>query len=223
MRPTTSLAPARPAVELLSRAKAQHDLSVEDLKQDLYISYEMAAHRLTNPVTRHLDLPVHFLRADEDGVIWKAYENNGMPFPTDADGVIEGQRACRMWGTRQAFSSHDQFSEHAQYTTSPAGEYWCVTQVEVERRAAVTIGATAKRPAGSGSRDHQPGRVALPRGRVLPAPARGARRTLAGPSLAARRADGHILATFPAESFTGVELSQVYDFLELQTPAVAQR
>ena len=218
------LAPERPAVELLSRAKARRDLSVEDLKQVFYISYEMAAHRLTNLVTRHLDLPVHFLRADEDGVIWKAYENNGMPFPTDADGAIEGQRACRMWGTRQAFSSHDQFSEHAQYTTSPAGEYWCVTQVEVERRAAVTIGATAKE--ARWFRGHETTNRAVsrcPDGECCRRPPEALAARWRGQAWPLARADGHILATFPAESFTGVEVSQVYDFLERQTPAVAQR
>ena len=71
-----------------ARARAQHDISVEDLKEVFYVSYEMAAHRLTNLVTHHFDLAVHFLRTDDDGVIWKAYENDAVGFPTDADGVI---------------------------------------------------------------------------------------------------------------------------------------
>ena len=48
-----------------------------------YISYEMAAHRFTNLATKHLGLPVHFLRTDPEGVIEKAYENDGIPYPTD--------------------------------------------------------------------------------------------------------------------------------------------
>src|SRR5213078_2477691 len=55
------LAPEQPAVDLLARAKRAGDLSVEDLKQVFYISYEMAAHRLTNLATHHLGIPIHFL------------------------------------------------------------------------------------------------------------------------------------------------------------------
>ncbi|HEX2700746.1 MAG TPA: helix-turn-helix domain-containing protein [Acidimicrobiales bacterium] len=211
------LAPERPAVDLLTRARDQRDLSVEDLKQVFYISYEMAAHRLTNLVTRHLGLPVHFLRADDDGVIWKAYENNGMPFPADADGVIEGQRACRSWGTRRAFGSYDQFAEHAQYTSTPAGEFWCITQVEVDRRAAVTVGARAKD--ARWFRGHETTNRATsrcPDGECCRRPPDALAARWRGHAWPLARADGHILATFPAESFTGVEVSEVYDFLERQ-------
>ena len=216
------LAPEQPAVDLLSRARDQGDLSVEDLKQVFYISYEMAAHRLTNLATRHLDLPVHFLRVDEDGVIWKAYENNGMPFPTDADGVIEGQRACRASGSRQAFGSLDRFAEHAQYTVTPAGEFWCVTQVEVERREAITIGARASE--ARWFRGHQTANRAVsrcPGGECCRRPPDALASRWQGRAWPLARADGHILATFPAESFTGVELSEVYDFLERRTPSPA--
>ncbi len=213
------LAPEGPAVALLARARAQRDLSVEDLKQVFYISYEMAAHRLTNLVTRHLDLGVHFLRADEDGVIWKAYENNGMPFPTDADGVIEGQRACRAWGTRRAFGSHDRFAEHAQYTETPAGEFWCVTQVEVERREAITVGSSAKEARWfRGHRTTNRAESRCPDGECCRRPPDGPASRWRGQAWPLARADGHILATFPAESFTGVDLSEVYDFLDRQTP-----
>ena len=75
------LAPQTPAVELLREAKRQGDISVEDLKETFYISYEMAAHRFTNLATVRLDLPVHFLRTDSEGVITKAYENDGVRVP----------------------------------------------------------------------------------------------------------------------------------------------
>jgi len=82
----------------------------------------MAAHRLNNLITRHFDIGVPFVRADGGGVIWKAYENNGVPFPANDGGVIEGQWACRAWGTRRAFGSPDKFADHAQYTLTPAGD-----------------------------------------------------------------------------------------------------
>lgn len=77
-----------------------------------------------------------------DGVIWKAYENDGVPFPTDPDGAIEGQRLCREWGTRQVFSSDHKFSLHHQYTDTPAGTFWCTTYLEAGRAPdhAVTVG-----------------------------------------------------------------------------------
>src|SRR5258708_5509542 len=55
------LAPQRTAVELLTAARRKGDISAEDLKEVFYISYEMAAHRLTNLATHHLGLGVHFL------------------------------------------------------------------------------------------------------------------------------------------------------------------
>src|SRR5690606_9649108 len=70
------LAPEPAAVDLLATAKAEGDISAEDLKEIFYISYEMAAHRVTNLATVHLGIPVHFLRSDEEGVIWKAYGND---------------------------------------------------------------------------------------------------------------------------------------------------
>lgn len=212
------LAPERPTVDLLARARAQHDISVEDLKEVFYVSYEMAAHRLTNLVTHHFDLPVHFVRVDDDGVMWKAYENDGVPFPTDADGVIEGQRACRQWGTRRAFRSQDKFADHAQYTETPAGEFWCGTQIEVERHEAVTIGARAED--ARWFRGHETPKRSVsrcPDGECCRRPPVDDTRLWAGRAWPLARADGHILATLPAGPFPGVDLGEVYDFLSRQS------
>ena len=65
---------------------------MEDLKEVFYISYEMATHRFTNLATQHLEIPCHFLRTDSEGVIDKAYENDGVAFPTAIDGGHEGER-----------------------------------------------------------------------------------------------------------------------------------
>ncbi len=137
------LVPERSAVEFLRTAKADRDMSVEDVKEVFYVSYEMAAHRFTNLVTHHLGLRVHFIRSDEYGTIRKAYENDGLPFPRAEDGSIEGQRLCRRWGTRQAFDSSDKFAIHYQYTDTPGGAFWCATHVEVGDAPghAVTVGA----------------------------------------------------------------------------------
>ena len=138
------LVPERAAVPFLEVAKAQRDLAVEDLKEFFYVSYEMAAHRFTNLATVHLSIPVHFLRSDGDGLIWKAYENNDVPFPEADDGGVEGERLCREWGTRQAFRSEDKFAIHYQYTDTPGGTFWCGTHIEADRDPphAITVGAT---------------------------------------------------------------------------------
>lgn len=220
------LAPEAPAVAFLAEAKARGDLSVEDLKEVFYISYEMAAHRLTNLATRHLDLTVHFLRSDVEGTVWKAYENDGVPLPADEDGTIEGNRLCRQWGTRQAFGSEDSFALHAQYTATPSGRYWCVTHVEADRRPfhAVTVGTSADqarffrgsdttRSSVSGCPD--PSCCRLP-----PAAARNRWEGVAWPSASDR---SHVVSGLPVDKqpftrFPGVDLVDVYEFLDRRSP-----
>src|SRR5579875_1793070 len=138
------LAPEAAVVQMLADAKAREDLSVEDLNEVFYISYEMAAHRMTNLITRHFGIPVHFQRSDPEGRLWKAYENDGVLLPSDEDGTIEGHRVCRWWSARQAFESEDAFAMYYQYTETVTGTYWCATHVEVEagRGDAVTVGTT---------------------------------------------------------------------------------
>jgi len=140
------LAPEEPAVEFLQQAKTDKDISVEDLKEIFYISYEMAAHRFTNLATPHLDLPCHFLRTDRAGVINKAYENDGIVFPAAPDGGLEGRRVPRQWGSRQAWNASGSFILHSQYTVTNSGEYFCSTYIETETGGApqaITLGTSA--------------------------------------------------------------------------------
>lgn len=218
------LAPEKPAVEFLRNAYEAQDISVEDLKEVFYISYEMAAHRLTNLATEHLGLTLHFLRSDEEGVVWKAYENDDVPLPMGPDGTIEGQRLCREWGTRQAFASEDAYSFHYQYTEIERGEFWCVTYVEADRspRHAVTVG-TDKRQAkyfrGSDttrrSVSHCPDEVCCRH------PAADQNQRWAGVAWPSAKDRSHILSGLPAETapftrFPGVDMVEVFDFLDRQ-------
>ncbi|HEY6688814.1 MAG TPA: hypothetical protein VI094_21705 [Propionibacteriaceae bacterium] len=41
------------------------------------------------------------MRIASTGLIYKAYEN-GLHFPTDATGAVEGQRVCRYWTAVQS-------------------------------------------------------------------------------------------------------------------------
>ncbi|HVL28625.1 MAG TPA: helix-turn-helix domain-containing protein [Acidimicrobiales bacterium] len=216
------LAPERPAVELIGKARREGDIAAEDLKQVFYISYEMAAHRLTNLATHHFEIPVHFLRADEDGVIWKAYENDGIPFPCDEAGVIEGERVCRQWGARQAFRSHDRFADHAQYTTTPGGTFWCTTQVEIDRVAgaeAVTIGT--RHNFARYFRGHDTAlraRSRCPDFECCVHPPAVSVARWQGKAWPSVRVQSYVLAALPAGTFPGADLSEVYDFLDAHAP-----
>ena len=138
------------------------------------VSYEMAAHRFTNLATHHLDLTCHFVKNDESGIIYKAYENDGLVLPADSTGAIEGQRMCRKWSGRQVFGSADRYSPYYQYSDTPAGTFWCMAHVDpgAERGSAITLGtglrelALVPRPG-----HHQADGVTLPGRGLLPAAA----------------------------------------------------
>ena len=218
------LAPEAPAVEFLREAQAQKDISVEDLKEVFYISYEMAAHRFTNLATRHLEIPCHFLRTDSEGVINKAYENDGIVFPAASDGGLEGQRVPRQWGSRQAWNAHGSFLLHSQFTVCDDDEYFCTTYIETETDRtphAISLGTTSQyAPAFRGSdtlrREFARGREIEPDPQLVEE-----WRDIAWPSAAER---SHVLSALPPSErefspFPGIDLLDVYRFLERQRRA----
>jgi predicted transcriptional regulator/DNA-binding XRE family transcriptional regulator len=143
------LVPEQAAAGFLGAAHAEGDLSIEDLKERYYVSYEMAAHRFTNLATRHLGLQVHFLRTDTAGTVTKAYENDGLVFPSDEEGGLEGVRVSRLWGARQAWASSE--IVHEQFTATDHGDFWCATYVENVAEGtpfAITIGCRSEDAGG---------------------------------------------------------------------------
>ncbi|HET9071744.1 MAG TPA: helix-turn-helix domain-containing protein [Acidimicrobiales bacterium] len=220
------LAPEQAAVAMLRAAKARQDLSVEDLNEVFYISYEMAAHRLTNLITRHLDIPVHFQRCDPDGLLWKAYENDGVLLPADADGTIEGQRVCRWWSTRQAFESEDSFAMYYQYTDTVTGTYWCATHIEAEpgRGDAITVGTTeayARWFRGSETAHRSVSRCPDPS--CCSEPPADQRSRWAGAFWPSARDHSHFVSGLPTDTvvfdpYPGVDLVDVYGFLDRHRP-----
>ena len=94
------------------------------------MSYETAAHRFTNLATQHLGIRTHFQKTHKSGIIYKAYENDGVTFPQDHTGAIEGQPSCKNWTSRVVFDVPDKFSAYNQYTDTPAGTYWCTARTE---------------------------------------------------------------------------------------------
>ena len=123
----------------LQEAKARRAISIEDLRDAYSVSYETAAHRFTNLATRHLDIPVHFLKVHESGTITKAYENDDVNFPTDRLGSIEGQMCCRRWTSRVVFDEDDHFNPYYQYTDTGNGTYWCTARVEASSEGSHSV------------------------------------------------------------------------------------
>ncbi|HEY5017495.1 MAG TPA: helix-turn-helix domain-containing protein [Streptosporangiaceae bacterium] len=211
------LVPERAAATFLGEAKAARDLSVEDLRDVFSVSYEMAAHRFTNLATHHLGLTCHFVKNDSGGTIYKAYENDGVTFPADAAGAIEGQRMCRYWSGRQVFASADRFSPYFQYSDTPAGTYWCTAQVDAgpQRGFAITLGVPYED--SRWFRDRETTRrltSACPDGDCCQRPPAALAARWEGMAWPSARANSHVLLALPAGSFPGVDEAEVLEFLE---------
>jgi predicted transcriptional regulator/DNA-binding XRE family transcriptional regulator len=211
------LMPEAAAAPLLDRAKKSRDLAVEDLVDLFSVSYEMAAHRFTNLATHHLGLPCHFVKNDASGIIYKAYENDGVIFPADPSGAIEGQRLCRQWSGRQVFAAADRFSPYCQYSDTPSGTYFCVAQVDprADRGFAITLGVPFEhsrwfRGREATARTHS----ACPDGECCSRPPAALAERWEGQAWPSARAHSHILSALPAGSFPGVDDADIYEFLD---------
>ena len=135
------LMPATMVTRFLTNAKTERDISIEDLKERFYVSYEMASQRFTNLATHRLDLKCHFVRNRADGTIVKAYANDGVPFPRDIFGGSEGLRACRQFAARAAYESDSGYDIHNQFTDTPTGSFLCTTHLVSARDGdALTVG-----------------------------------------------------------------------------------
>ena len=216
------LCPEQHALGFLGDAYERQDLSVEDFREVFYISYEMAAHRLTNLATEHFGISLHFIRSDHEGVIWKAYHNDDLPLPADVDGTVEGQRLCRMWGTRQAFGSADAFDLYYQWTETPSGEFWCVTYIEPDRSPphAVTVGTNAEQAHYFRGSD-TPNRLVsgCPNPSCCREPNKRQSQRWRGAAWPSAKDRSNVLSGLPAErptfsKFPGVDMVEVFDFLD---------
>ncbi|HTW12221.1 MAG TPA: helix-turn-helix domain-containing protein [Solirubrobacteraceae bacterium] len=224
------LAPERAVVQVLGEAKRNHDISVEDLGEMFYVSYEMAAHRLTNLITRHFGIPVHFQRSDPEGLLWKAYENDGVLLPADVDGTIEGQRLCRWWSSRQAFESEDSYDLHDQRTETLAGTFWCATHISLDRDRgdAITVGTVDSMShwfRGSGTTRHAVS--SCPDPACCRRPPADAVARWDGAAWPSARDHSSFVSGLPTDTVVfsphpGVDLRDVYDFLDRQTGRAAE-
>lgn len=211
------LIPESSAVKFLRRAMEAKEIAVEDLRDNFAVSYETAAHRFTNLATHHLGIRTHFQKVHKSGIIFKAYENDGVSFPQDPTGAIEGQPVCRFWTSREVFEVPDKFSAFNQYTDTSAGTYWCTARTErgPDGEFSLSIGVpyeSAKwfrgkeTTARSVSRCPDPDCCRRPPSELAAA--------WAGHAWPSGRANSSQLAAMPPGPFPGVDETEVYQFLE---------
>jgi transcriptional regulator with XRE-family HTH domain len=216
------LMPQAASVRFLQAAKQRRDLAIEDFRDAFGVTHEAAALRLMNLATVHLDLPLHFLRVRDDGAVLKAYENDGLPLPTDVSGSVEGRPVHPAWAARAAFERTNRTTEFYQFTDTPAGTFWCSTQTGTSAteefsitvgvrfadskwfRGRDTAGRADARTTGAPRDEHEAALVEHWRGRAWPS----------------AKLHAHILAPLPTGTFPGVDDEEVYRFLE--THAVQQ-
>ncbi|WP_432537111.1 helix-turn-helix domain-containing protein [Kineococcus arenarius] len=215
------LLPRSAAVEFLSAAKADKDLAVEDFRDAFGVTHEAAAHRLTNLLTSHLGIPVHFLRVGDDGALYRGYENDGVPFPQDASGAVEGQTVCRQWTARTVFEVRNRTTENYQYTDTPAGTFWCSSQTGSTEGGgfSITVGvpyAHAKWFRGRDTRVRR--RSTCPDAACCRRPDVELERRWADAAWPSARLHAQTLAPLPSGRFPGVDDVEVYEFLASHAP-----
>lgn len=210
------LLPERPTVEFLKRAKAAKEISVEDIRDNFAVSYETAAHRFTNLATEHLDIRTHFQKTHKSGIIYKAYENDGVTFPQDHTGAIEGQPSCRRWTSRVVFDVQDKFRAYNQYTDTPSGTYWCTARTEraASGEFSLSIGVPYAHVKWFRGRDTDIREKSFcPDESCCRRPPADLAQEWAGQAWPSARAHSHLLAAMPPGAFPGVDETEVYAFL----------
>lgn len=213
------LMPEQQAVQFVQEAKQRRDLAVEDLVDVFSVSYEMAAHRFTSLATKHLELPCHFAKNGADGIIRKAYENDGIVFPVDATGTIEGQRMCRYWPGRQISTADDRYSTYYQYLDTTSGTYWCAAYPDIASEATVTVGVPFEHSRWFRGREtRNRTKSGCPDPFCCRRPSAELSDKWDGFAWPSARAHAHLLYAMPSGIFPGVDDAEVYAFLERHQP-----
>ncbi|MTE23457.1 XRE family transcriptional regulator [Microbacterium sp. ZXX196] len=211
------LVPETAGVAFLREAKKDRNLAVEDFRDAFGVTHEAASMRMTNLMTEHLGMSLHFLRVGGEGQIERVYENDDLPLPQDVTGAVEGQIVCRRFSARTAFEQQNRTTEHYQYTDTPAGTFWCATQTGSRDTGdfSITVGvpfddakwwrgretqmrASSTCPDESCCRRPDPSVTARWAGRAWPS----------------ARVHTHIFSPLPRGNFPGVSESDVVEFLE---------
>ncbi|MFG6446554.1 helix-turn-helix domain-containing protein [Microbacterium sp. P07] len=211
------LMPESNSVAFLQQAKKDRDLAVEDFRDAFGVTHEAAGMRMTNLLTRHLGIALHFLRADGSGAISRVYENDGLPLPADVTGAVEGQRVCRRWSARTAFSEKNRTTEHYQYTDTPAGTFWCSTQTGTTSDGdfSITVGVPFDDARWFRGRETQTRAVShCPDESCCRRPPAESATRWAGKAWPSARVHRHMFSPLPRGDFPGVDDTEVYAFLD---------
>lgn len=216
-----ALVPERGAAQFLRAARERRDIDIEELRDHFRVSDEMAAHRFTNLATQHLDIPVHFTRVNSAGVIYKAYSNDGVQFPADPSGSVEGQRVCRYWTARQVFEQANWSAPYQQYTDTPTGTFWCTAIATRGSRESTSVAVGTpyehvKWFRGRGT-PHR-ARSDCPDPSCCSTPPRDLAARWEGATWPSARVQSDLLAALPAGAFPGVDQTEVLQFLDRQSP-----
>jgi transcriptional regulator with XRE-family HTH domain len=216
------LMPESNAVAFLQQAKRDRDLAVEDFRDAFGVTHEAAGMRLTNLLTHHFDIPLHFLRVDGSGAISRIYENDGLPLPSDITGAVEGQVVCRRFLARSAFEQQNRTTEHYQYTDTPSGTYWCSTQTGTTSGGefSVTVGVPFDDARWFRGRETAARAVSTcPEESCCRRPSGEAAARWAGRAWPSARVHMQMFSPLPRGAFPGVDDNEVIAFLDRHASA----
>ncbi|MDJ1112863.1 XRE family transcriptional regulator [Microbacterium dauci] len=211
------LMPESASVAFLSQAKKDRNLAVEDFRDAFGVTHEAAGMRLTNLLTRHLGIRLHFLRVDGSGAISRAYENDGLPLPMDVTGSVEGQVVCRHFAARSAFTEQNRTTEHYQYTDTPGGTFWCSSQTgsTADGDFSITVGVPFDDARWFRGRETQKRAVSTcPDEACCRRPASDLTARWEGKAWPSARVHMQMFSPLPRGNFPGVDDGEVYAFLD---------
>ncbi|MFJ2368830.1 helix-turn-helix domain-containing protein [Microbacterium sp. NPDC087665] len=210
------LMPETASVAFLQQAKKDRNLAVEDFRDAFGVTHEAAGMRMTNLLTQHLGMSLHFLRVDSDGAITRVYENDDLPLPMDVTGAVEGQRVCRKFQARGAFTQQNRTTEHHQYTDTPSGTFWCATQTgsSSDGEFSITVGVPFDDARWWRGRETTDRAVSTcPDESCCRRPSAELSERWSGKSWPSARVHTHMFSPLPRGAFPGVDDNEVYDFL----------
>lgn len=210
------LMPETAAVAFLQQAKKDRNLAVEDFRDAFGVTHEGAGMRMTNLLTQHLGMSLHFLRVDSTGAITRVYENDGLPLPMDVTGAVEGQRVCRKFQARAAFTQQNRTTEHHQYTDTPSGTFWCSTQTgsSSDGEFSITVGVPFDDARWWRGRETNDRAVSTcPDESCCRRPSAELTERWNGRAWPSARVHTHMFSPLPRGAFPGVDDNEVYNFL----------
>lgn len=211
------LMPETASVSFLAQAKKDRNLAVEDFRDAFGVTHEAAGMRLTNLLTEHFGIRLHFLRVDGSGAISRVYENDELPLPMDVTGSVEGQIVCRKFAARAAFGEQNRTTEQYQYTDTPAGTFWCSSQTGTtsDGEFSITVGVPFDDARWFRGRETQNRATSTcPDESCCRRPDAELTRRWEGRAWPSARVHMQMFSPLPRGAFPGVDDGEVYAFLD---------